>query len=444
MRFRCKAVAILLGLSVQAESSDVPIGVREFADPRHPPSYRPLDERESAQVKLGQSIFDTEWVAAGATSIAGRAGLGPLFNAVSCTACHTEGERGRGPAGAGPAPLALVVQLVARSADAGTESSGDPIYGRVFNTSALDGVRVEGTVTIRYTESSGYYYPFGGRWSLRVPHYTLAGLPHGPLASTTVIKPRLAPALFGAGLLDAVPEAAITGAAPEGANAGTLVRHTRQGTAVLGRFGWQDDAVSIRDQTANAFAREMGLTSSDQPQDDCTPAEADCRAQPNGGSPEVSEGVLEAVVAFVRLLAVPASPTHRAADSPGPDLFVGIGCAACHRPQLPVELPGTDGEPVKGVIAPYTDLRLHDLGPEMADENVAGATVASRWRTAPLWGLGHRRRSEAHPTYLHDGRARSPEEAILWHSGEGALARRQFMKLGPRAREGFLRWLDTL
>ena len=99
---------------------------------------------------------------------------------------------------------------------------------------------------------------------------------------------------------------------------------------------------------------------------------------------------------------------------------------------------------VAGIIEPYTDLLLHDLGSEMADETASGAKVISRWRTAPLWGSGYRLKTENHPTFLHDGRARSAEEAILWHYGEGAHAKRGFIDLGPRARDTLLRWLETL
>jgi CxxC motif-containing protein (DUF1111 family) len=166
------SIAILVGLSAQAESSDAPIGVKAFVDRRNPPSYRLLDGAESEQVGLGRSVFDTQWTAAGTPGIAGRVGIGPLFNATSCNACHHEGEGGRGPEGDGPAPAALVIQL---GSPVGAEPGGDPVYGRVFSTSALDGVRAEGAVMIQYSETAGYYYPFGGRWSLRVPHYRLVG-----------------------------------------------------------------------------------------------------------------------------------------------------------------------------------------------------------------------------------------------------------------------------
>jgi CxxC motif-containing protein (DUF1111 family) len=341
------------------------------------------------------------------------------------------------------------MQLESPTSVGGAEPDGDPIYGRIFNTSALAGVQVEGTVTVEYSEIYGYYYPYGGRWGMRVPHYRLTPMNRGALAPKTIIKPRLAPALFGAGLLEAVPEAAIsqgTATHTDERTFGSLVWHSPQGIRMVGRLGWQGGAVSIRNQTTGAFAREMGLTTDERSSDDCTPAEADCREQPHGGSPEVSEELLDAVVTFVRTLAVPVSPTRAQAGSLGSELFERIGCADCHRPRLPVELPefGTGGARVSRVIAPYTDLRLHDLGIQMADENASGEKVISRWRTAPLWGLGYRLQMEAQPTFLHDGRARSAEEAILWHSGEAAPARHRFSDLGPSARKALLAWLGTL
>src|ERR1700737_4243910 len=108
---RWLSVAILVGLGFPAESSDAPLGGGTFVDRRNPPSYQLLNEIETAQFKLGQSVFDTEWAAVGEPGIPGRFGLGPLFNARSCTACHSEGAHGRGPTGDGPVPAALVIQL---------------------------------------------------------------------------------------------------------------------------------------------------------------------------------------------------------------------------------------------------------------------------------------------------------------------------------------------
>jgi CxxC motif-containing protein (DUF1111 family) len=188
----------------------------------------------------------------------------------------------------------------------------------------------------------------------------------------------------------------------------------------------------------------MGLTSADRPSDDCTPAETDCQRQHHHNEPpEVSEELIEALVAFQRTLAVPEPPTNTKDDALGFGLFREIGCAVCHRLQIPVELRQADGTMARSAIAPYTDLQTHDLGREMDDETVAGSKVRSRWRTAPLWGLGYRIKTEGHPTFLHDGRARSAEEAILWHSGEAAPTRQTFVTLGPRSRRALLHWLET-
>jgi CxxC motif-containing protein (DUF1111 family) len=382
-----------------------------------------------ALIAMGKAIFKGETGAAH--------GRVRLLNASSCEACHSDGSAGAGPVSDGVLPAALIIQL--ESPSAGLESAGDPVYGHVFNTSAADGGEPEGVALVRYSEIEGHYYPEGFHWRMRVPHYRLTNLSRGPLAGTTVIKPRLAPALYGAALLEAVPESAITQltAAPKApANAGEPSWRIYDGKLALGRFGWQGAAISIRDQTTKAFAREMGLTSPDQPQDDCTATETDCW-RPGSAAPEISEKSVAAVLAYLRSLNVPPSRMSMEEYTSGLRLFTDLGCAACHRPELPVDS-------TQHVITPYTDLRVHDLGIELGDHTVSGARVLSKWRTAPLWGLGYRTRSQSHSTFLHDGRARTLEEAIVWHSGEAAGARNKFLGLFARQREALLRWLESL
>ena len=382
-----------------------------------------------ALITLGKAIFEGK---TGAAHDRVR-----LLNATSCEACHSDGGGGAGPTGDGVLPAALVIQL--ESSSAGHESAGDPVYGRVFNTSASGGGEPEGVAAVRYSEIEGHYYPEGFRWRMRVPHYRLTNLSRGPLAGSTVIKPRFAPALYGAGLLEEVPESAITQTSPAPkarVNSGEPSWRIYHGREALGRFGWQGGAISIRDQTTKAFAHEMGLTSPDQPYDDCTAAETDCR-QPSSAAPEISEDSVAAVLAYLRSLRVPPSRMTAEEYTSGLRVFTDLGCAECHRPELPADS-------THRVITPYTDLRLHDLGIELADQTVSGTRVLSQWRTAPLWGLGYRVRSQSHPTFLHDGRARTLEEAILWHSGEAARARNEFVSLFKRQREALLRWLESL
>ena len=395
------------------------------------------------------TVFNTQFVVAGTPNAGRRDGVGPLFNSSSCDACHNNGARGRGPTGDGRAPDSLVIQLAAATAKNRTDPEGDPVYGRVFNPIALEGVPPEGEVLIRYETRAGHY-PDGTAWNLRVPHYTLTKLHYGPVARGTIVKPRLAPALFGVGLLDAVKQAGYgEPAAPGGdrpaASGGRDPHDSSDARAPsAGRFGWQATALSVRDQTARAFAREMGLTSNEMTSDDCTPAETTCLQQPDGGSPEVSDDLFDAVLSFQRWLAVPASPTPHPPSGSGDHTFAELGCVACHRPEWSVTLTDAAGNTNTATITPYTDLRLHNLGIGLADQTVAGKRVTSKWRTAPLWGLGYRMSLERFPTFLHDGRARSAEEAILWHAGEATGARESFEHLTADQRKAFLRWVETL
>jgi CxxC motif-containing protein (DUF1111 family) len=425
------------------------ISSQPFTNRREPPSYRKLSDAESARYDLGMAVFNTQFLAAGTPNAGRRAGVGPLFNSSSCDSCHNNGAHGRGPTDDGPAPSPLVIQLATTPTQNQADPEGDPVYGRVLNTIALDGVPPEGVAMIHYEQVSGHY-PDGATWSLRAPHYTFTKLQYGPLSPRTLVKPRLAPALFGAGLLDSVGGLVSSAGAPA-SSAATLVDSAAASmkrephTALAhGRFGWQATALSVRDQSARAFSREMGLTSADIRSDDCTRAETACLQQASGGSPEVSDDIFTAVLSFQHWLAVPASPTPHETPDRDANTFAQLGCVACHQPRLPVTLADADGKEVSAAIAPYTDLQLHDLGTRLADETVAGKKVVSKWRTAPLWGLGYRMSMEHFPTFLHDGRARSAEEAILWHDGEAAGARHQFEALPTAQRKSFLHWLETL
>jgi CxxC motif-containing protein (DUF1111 family) len=394
-----------------------------------------IAQTSDPQVALGKSIFRGE---VGAKQTQAR-----LFNARSCDECHRDGAAGIGPKGDGPLPAALVIELESPSDSATGEVLGDRVYGRIFHTSAPDGARPEGRATVHYTEIEGHYYPSGIRWRMRVPHYRFAGLLSGSLAASTIVKPRLAPALYGTALLAAVPESTIAPAVtgrPSSVSGETAWRIYR-GTRALGRFGWQAASVSLRDQTTKAFAREMGLTSADQPFDDCTADQVACSRQRSAESPTISDDSLNAVLEYLRSIPPPDSPPHSDQYLSGLTRFTDLGCAACHRPELPLDV--WAGE-TRSVISPYTDLRLHDLGIELADQTASGVRVPSKWRTAPLWGLSRRVGSEGSTTLLHDGRARSIEEAVLWHSGEASKARHSFEILPVRSRQALIRWLESL
>lgn len=424
-------VALLATLSLAAASAaPPPYGRADFVDRREPPSHRPLDDAAHEQHELGHAVFNTQWLAAGSPRAQRRDGLGPLFNAPSCDACHNEGARAQAASAEGLTPIGLVVQL-------GHRGRGDPRYGHVLNTSALAPMTPEAVIHVRYQLRDGRYAD-GTPWQLREPHYVLSELRYGALADDSLIEPRLGPPLFGVGLLEAVADAhilALSRLRHRDAVRGVPAWRGVDGRRQLGRFGWQADAVSVEQQTALAFSREMGLSSRLMAHDDCTVTQADCRQAEPGGAPEVSDELLAAVTAFQRDLAVPGEQPQ-ADDARSAALFGTLGCAACHVPSLPVDsiAPGA-------TIAAYTDLLLHDLGSGLADRDARGTIVPSRWRTAPPWGLVHLRRSGRDPSLLHDGRARSVEEAVLWHDGEAAAARRRFEQLPVAQRMPLLDWI---
>jgi CxxC motif-containing protein (DUF1111 family) len=420
----------LLGAAVAAHSA-APLGSMPYTDHRDQPPYLPLSAVVADQYQLGHAVFNTSFLAAGTAGAGRRAGLGPIFNAPSCDECHNEGAHGRGPVGDGPLPDSMVMELeapawggVAASPDR-SDPPGDPVYGRVLSPVAVEGFLPEGQVILHYHVIQRTY-PDGTLWTLRQPSYELTALNYGSLAAHIVLKPRLAPALFGVGLLEAV-------AMPTGA-------------AASGRFGWQATARTVRDQTTRALAREMGVTSTDRPQDDCTAAEVQCLQQRHPQSAEISGELLDALLTFEKWLSVPLNPRPAAPEqhSAGLQLFNATGCSGCHVPEQPVTLLQADGRQLDATIVPYTDLSVHDLGAGLADRDLAGSVHPTRWRTAPLWGMGYRLSRERRPTFLHDGRARSVEEAVLWHDGEAALIRERFEHLPRAQREQLLRFVAGL
>ena len=408
-----RASLVLIGLLLSAHSGVCahPIDVlQRFDDPRQPPTWRALSMNDLATFELGQAIFNSQWLAAGAPRAERRDGLGPVFNAASCDSCHNNGARATAPSDDGRLPIGFVMQL-------GMANGGAIPLGDVLNPAAIEGYSAEGHIVLSYRVRD-VRYPDGSQVEVREPHYQLHGPRVSALPARTLLKPRMASPLFGTGLLDAVPASAFG-----------------SDQASPGRFGWQAGTRSVRDQTAKAFSREMGLHSTEYPLDDCGD-DATCAAAPEGGEPEVSEDFLHAVTLFQSLLAVPkAEPLDAESEAQGASLFARTGCANCHAPSLPVE--GIDG---LSRIAAYTDLRRHDLGDGLADRRMDGTVVDSLWRTAPLWGIAHLPRG-GHFGLLHDGRARSVEEAILWHAGEADAARVTFMALPKAQRKRLLDWI---
>lgn len=407
----------------------------------------------------GQRLFNLNWVRA-PSPVEDLDGLGPTFNRVGCARCHVRDGRGRPPAGPDAPFMSIVLKLglVAKSGErsggpataTGDAPRGHPAYGIQLNDRANPGIPPEGRASVVWLEDEGRYGD-NTVYRLRRPRITLRKLAFGPIGPETRLSLRIAPQLIGLGLLGAVPDAEILKAAdPDDRNRdGIRGRPNRvvdkaSGKLVLGRFGWKATQPSIAQQSADAFLNDMGLTTALYPRENCPPPQAACRAAPNGGAPEVGARILADIAFYVGHLAVPLRiGATRTRVRYGEALFHKAGCAACHRPTLrtgPSPLPALANQ----TIHPYTDLLLHDMGPGLADGIAAWSAGGRDWRTAPLWGLGRFRLVNGHAFYLHDGRARSLAEAILWHGGEARRAREHFRMMKRSDRESLIAFLRSL
>lgn len=405
-------------------------------------SARNLADEERRVFEIGDSFFTQNWVTAPASTKA-RDGLGPLLNAQSCSSCHL--RDGRGTPESDEAGLLLRLSV---PGDDGPEP--DPVYGGQLQDRSILGVDPEGAVRIVYIDEKGEYAD-GTEYSLRRPMHGIDDLAYGPISVEVQISPRLAPPVFGAGLLEAIPEDDILSASDpydiddDGVSGRpNYVLDLETGETALGRFGWKANVPSVAQQVAGAFLGDIGITSELQPDENCTIPQTSCLGAPNGDSPEIARDIFDDVVFYNKTLAVPA---RRNLDDPdvvvGAGLFLEIGCASCHRPRQETGDSDTDAL-ANQVIYPYTDLLLHDMGSALSDGRPDGMATGTEWRTPPLWGLGLNGVVNGHEFYMHDGRARSVEEAILWHGGEASPAQDEFRALSGGQRRQLLDFLASL
>jgi CxxC motif-containing protein (DUF1111 family) len=322
----------------------------------------------------------------------------------------------------------------------------------------VTGLPGEGHAVVSYTNRT-VKLADGETVTLRAPSYTIAALAYGPLDPTTTISPRIAQSLTGLGLLDAIPEAEILAEAQRQAEAdngvhgvANRVRNPKTGKTVVGRFGWKAQNPSVRAQAASALSIDIGISSPDAPDPygDCTPAETACRKMPTGvqprlGDTEAPDPILDLLTAYTANLAPPA---RRDVDQPdvlaGKALFYQAGCAVCHRPKYVTSRETPDPQHAFQLIWPYSDLLLHDMGDALADGQQVGEANGRQWRTPPLWGIGLAQTVNGYHAYLHDGRARTLEEAILWHGGEGQKARDAYAAMARADRQKLLKFLGSL
>ena len=354
-----------------------------------------LDAAARVEFLAGRALFRRQWRPGDGEG----AGLGPLFNRRSCAGCHVRDGRGRPPQPGARGPARGMVAIF----------GAHERFGRQLQDQAVVGAAPEGRLSLAWESVTGAFAD-GERFALRAPRYRIEA---AGWRGDEPFSPRAPPAVFGLGLLEAVADEEIE--RPDSAAPGRAARVD----GGVGRFGWRAERARLRDQVIAAAREDIGLDS---------PAEIDAAA-------------IDSLVAYLRGLAVPARRrVHAPEVRRGAAVFAAVGCPACHRPELRIGPSPPVAAWAGRIVRPYTDLRLHDMGPGLADPG----TDSAEWRTPPLWGLGLIETVNGHSALLHDGRARGALEAVLWHGGEAAASRDAVIALNARRRADLLAFLASL
>jgi CxxC motif-containing protein (DUF1111 family) len=394
-----------------------------------------LSEENQSRHRAGDTAF-------GAVFVPGPApvnpGLGPLYDNTSCNGCHLRNGRGMPVMGQGPQRTQLLVRVSLPEGTLNHPNGAVPVPGLGLQVAdqAIYGHTPEASVTLSWEETEGTYGD-GTAYHLRSPRIRITPSDGSALPPNMLTSLRLPPPVFGLGLLEAVEVSTLRALTdPNDRNgdgiSGRLneVWDVQAGALAPGRFGLKANSPNLHQQSAEAYFNDMGITSPLFPEPD--------------GTHDLPQETLEAAVFYAQSLAVPA---RTALDEPevlhGEELFQSLGCAQCHRDTLE-----TGAHPVAELarqrIHPYTDLLLHDMGAGLADGRPDGAADGQEWRTAPLWGLGLTQTVLPYSSYLHDGRARTLEEAILWHGGEAEHSQERFRALSVTERAALMKFLGSL
>ncbi|MBP6531878.1 MAG: c-type cytochrome [Bacteroidia bacterium] len=391
---------------------------------------------------LGDAEFEQSFVTAPALFFGG---LGPAFNNTSCVSCHH--NDGKGVPSAGFVESSLLVRISTDGTDQHGGSLPVPGYGTQIQDKAIQGKVKEAQVNIVYSYQT-YTFSDGEQYELRTPTYVLTDL-HVPINVPYYLSPRLAPPVFGLGLLENIPESDIV------ANADIIdtdgdgisgkpnyVWEPTMNSVMLGRFGHKSNTATILTQVAAAYNNDMGVTSNVF-KNETTHGQSQTDLLQD--DPEVPDSVLHAVKFYVQTLQVPARRNVTQADViRGKELFDQAKCSSCHvsnfRTNVNVAFPAMSNQ----LIHPYTDLLVHDMGEGLSDHRPDFRADGSEWRTAPLWGVGLLETVNYPAYYLHDGRARTLVEAVMWHGGEAEISVDFVKQLSTVDRKALFAFLKSL
>lgn len=425
------------------------------------------DDELLLDLATGHSFFANPWIKP-PTATTARDGLGPLFNARNCIKCHQGGGRGRAP-DEGKAMRQMLVRLSVPGTDSKRGVIPEPQYGTQLQIFGFhrgkNGIESyqgggkeraigEAKVTVSYQQISGQY-PDGQAYTLQKPIFTINNLSYGKFAAGVLTSPRIGPSLIGVGFIERIPEKDILALADADdknkdgiSGRANQVWSREHNKTMLGRYGLKANTPTLAQQVADAFVNDLGITSSIFPDENCGEKQTSCLKAENGRGPssanEIDNALLASVTNFVRYFPVPYSGSDKKVVSEGKIHFEQSGCQSCHHASFITEA-STEHELLSSqTISPYSDFLLHDMGIGLADGRPDFQASGNEWRTAPLWGIAWRQYQGKFNNYLHDGRAASVEQAILWHGGEAEAAKQHFMQLKHDQRAALITFIKSL
>ena len=399
---------------------------------------------------FGNQLFNTVWRPAPGPQPT-TDGLGPTFNREACSDCHINNGRGLPPAPDGKVMESMLVRISVPGANEHGGPKGVPVYGDQLQDRAIDGVPREGNAIMTWHEIPGAYDD-GTPYSLRQAVVTIEDLAFGPMPDNMMTSPRVANAMIGLGLFEMVSDELLYALADPDDNDGdgisgkvNVVWDARDQIMATGKFGWKSNVSNLTNQNSGAALGDMGITTPVRPTDNCDDGQEACQAAATHDGVEMTVAFLNQLNVYTRRLAV---PRQRGSNWPevlrGQKQFMAAGCQNCHMPTLETGADPRGEDLANQTFHPFTDLLLHDMGEGLADGRPDFLADGSEWRTAPLWGIGLTEKVSGHERYLHDGRARGLEEAILWHGGEAETAKEAFRMMPADARDDLVSFLKSL
>ena len=432
-----------------------------------------LNDDLQATFHAGKALANQPWVKAPTITTA-RDGLGPIYNARTCLTCHVKGGKGFIPEN-NKTPLTSTLVRLSIMGDAldTLKTSGlipHPVYGDQIQSQSISlahqlrhsqkpgllkhDVAPEAYIYIDWQEHV-FTYPDQQQVTLRSPKLDFQALGYGPLGEDTLFSIRVAPMLHGMGLISLISEQDILALSDENDNnrdgisgRANQVWDVEKKATVLGRFGLKSNKPTLDMIVAGAFTNDLGITNSLAPNQPCTDRQPSCLKIPNGNDEngiELPDHLLNLVVHFNRDLA----PVERRNEKDkevlaGRELFYKNGCNQCHNPRFVTQKSVQAPHLSEQIIWPYSDFLLHDMGAALADGRPDFLATGNEWRTPPLWGVGLLSRVNGMSVFLHDGRARNIEEAILWHGGEAEIAKTKFVHSSKKDRERLIKFVNSL